>query len=91
MRCAAVYELFSSAAGAAGLWKDASAFKGVVFKFTMAAASLEKPKSTFVETQIKKMYDMYAERAQTAKARTGNWSDDNIIAADGTFCRQFGK
>ena len=37
------------------------------------------------------MNDIYVERAQNAKARTGNWSDDKIINSDGTYCRQLVK
>jgi hypothetical protein len=80
---------FASTQVAAGRSKEADELSAITVKFTIAAANLEgNTKGTFVGTQIAKMNDMYSERAQTAKARTGNWSDDNIIRSDGEACRQ---
>jgi hypothetical protein len=53
------------------------------------ARSYQQPENdAYLLNQTKIMVAAYTERFLVAKARTGNFSDDPVIAQDFTFCRE---
>jgi len=84
MRCGALFLLYAAAIGPGA---QADKFSHVAAKLFEAAQMPDTAtQRAFVLDQGQRMLAMYMERAKSAKARTGNWSDDSIIKSDADVC-----
>ena len=89
LRCSGLYLFFAGVTQANGDRQKAKLFSDQAVVFVGIAQQLEiKKESTFPLDQMRLMGEMCDERAKVAKARTGNWSDDKIIASDAAYCKR---
>ena len=99
MRCAAVYLTMASVISDADakLKPLKQGFIETTGRFVTMAQRIQQKTTPdnaeleggFVMSNVFKMKELYVERAVTARARTGNFSDDPIIRADTGSCRAF--
>jgi hypothetical protein len=58
--------------------------QGIQEKVAPESAKVE---DGFVVGNVRKMQELYVQRAVDARARTGSFSDDPIIRSDSEYCR----
>jgi hypothetical protein len=98
MRCAALYSTFVNAIPSSdvdrselrrGLMEKVVWFIGRAqsVQQKVAPESAELGEDGFVLGNVKKMQDLYVQRAVNARASTGHFSNDPIIHSDAEYCR----
>ena len=89
LRCGALH-LFIAGILESQLPKMAGPFDESAKSFVGAAITVSND-SSFVFDQLKRMVEMYSERAKAAKANTGNMFADPILNGDSAFCKRLGR
>lgn len=86
LRCLSLFMVlgeYSAAGQMPDVAKNLRAKSIVAFEFVKE----QRPyKEEFVKGQVKMMVDLYTQRVLESKARTGSFSDDDVIKADIAIC-----
>ncbi len=92
LRCYSLFKIMSYYAETNNMADMSKKFDDASSTYLEIAAKIQNPKNqSYLVGQAKIMIESYTDRFLTAKARTGNFSDDPVIAQDMKFCSDLMK
>lgn len=92
LRCYSLFKIMSYYAETNNMSKESKEFDETSSIYLEIAAKSQNPKNpAYLVGQAKLMIESYTDRFLKAKARTGNFSDDPVIAEDMKFCSDLMK
>ena len=92
LRCYSLFKIMGYYTGTNNMGDAAKKFNDTSNTYLEMAAKSQKPKNpAYLVGQAEIMIESYTDRFLKAKARTGNFSDDPVIAMDMKFCSDLTK
>lgn len=92
LRCYSLFKIMGYYTGTNNMADASKKFNDASSTYLEMAAKSQNPKNpAYLVGQAKLMIESYTDRFLKAKARTGNFSDDPVIALDMKFCSDLTK